>query len=141
MVSGTCKERLTMSTTWGSGVGKGHGGRTPNLPVIREVKDTPSVALALQGLEPGTRLFRMGKASIFVSPPFQGKGWHMSIARQDRYPDWDEIAKAWYELVPEADRRTAVMVLPPRDEYINIHSNCFQVHELLDGVLPEVTKK
>lgn len=122
-------------------VGKGHGTTNPNLPVIREITDPAALARILPGLEPGARAYRMGKASIFVGPPFQGKGWHMSIARQDRYPDWNEIAKAWYELVPDADNRVAVMVLPPKAEYINIHSNCFQVHELIDGVLPEATRR
>lgn len=118
-------------------VGKGHGGHS-NLPVIREVLAehmTPHQRNLLKMLEPGTKVYRMGKARIYVSPPTERPGerfhgWHLSISCRDRYPTWDELAKAWYDLVPGADERTAVMVLPPVHEYINIHEYCFQVHEV-----------
>jgi hypothetical protein len=56
----------------------------------------------------------------------------MSISHEHRYPTWDEVAFTWYHSVPDAAMRTAAMVLPPLDEYINIHERCFQVHEVLD---------
>ena len=101
-------------------VGEGHGGHTPNLPVIRELG-------AMTGMQPGTKAYRMGKVRILLSPPFEGMGWHMSISRPDRYPSWDEIAKARYELMPKDI--TVVMFLPPPEEYINIHNCCFHLHE------------
>lgn len=116
-------------------VGAGHGGRS-TLPAIREIADPqdPLQKVALALMQPGTRLYRMGRAQIYISPPTGAMGWHMSISRPDRYPDWDEVAGAWYALVPEATSRTAAMILPPADEYVNLHPNCFQVHELLpDG--------
>jgi len=113
----------------GSGVGHGHGGNTPNLPVIREITDPATLARVLPGLEPGTRVYRMGKAAIFVSPPCRENDyyWHLSISRPDHYPSWDEVAKARYELLP-LDREFA-MILPRPEEYINIHQYCFQVHD------------
>lgn len=53
--------------------------------------------------------------------------WHLSIAHPSRYPTWDEIAQARYDLVP--DDVTMVMLLPPRREYVNVHKNCFHLHE------------
>lgn len=115
--------------------GAGHGGNTPNLPIIREVLPENMDAhqrQLLTMLQPGTRVFRMGRCKIFLSPPFENKGWHMSISVDDRYPTWDEVAKVWYELVPEGGTRIGAMILPPKAEYVNIHNFCFQVHELPD---------
>jgi hypothetical protein len=53
---------------------------------------------------------------------------HFSISHPDRYPTWDEIAAARYALLPKL--RDCVMVLPPDDEYANVHDNCFHVHLL-----------
>lgn len=115
--------------TYGDGLGKGHGTNSPNLPRIRET-NRPEVT---ERLEPGSRSFKMGRCHIIASPPFEGAGWHVSISRPDRYPSWDEIAKAWYELVPESEKRTGVLFLPPKSEYINVHNFCFHIHEVVDG--------
>lgn len=80
-------------------------------------------------LEPGTRGYLLGRCFVLVSPPNRDKGWHLSISHPDRYPTWDEVAKARYDLVP--DEAQMVMHLPPRAEYINIHNFCFQLNELL----------
>lgn len=111
----------------GTGTGKGHGGNT-NLPQIRQVEKPPYYLMAQ--MQPGTKIYRMGKVTIFVSPAYQeaDTGWHISISRPDRYPSWDEIAKARYELLPE--EMMMVMLLPPPDEYINVHNHCFHLHEL-----------
>lgn len=74
----------------------------------------------------GTRAFMMNGCSIFVSP--EPSGWHISIARRDRDPSWDEIATARYRLLPEVPEM--VMHLPPMDEYVNIHAHCFHLYEL-----------
>ncbi len=108
------------------------------MPVIREV-DTPpplKILMARGQLQSGTRYFRMGKAKIMLSPPTEHMGWHMSISRDDRYPDWDEVVGAWYGLVPDANNREGVMHLPPLADYVNVHEFCFQVHEYLQGSLP-----
>jgi hypothetical protein len=54
--------------------------------------------------------------------------WHMSISRRDRYPSWNEIRDARYELLP--DNITMAMLLPPKDQYVDLHPNCFHLHEI-----------
>lgn len=54
--------------------------------------------------------------------------WHLSISHPLRYPKWDEIVNARYALVP--DHVTMAMFLPPRAEYVNLHKNCFHLHEV-----------
>lgn len=103
-----------------------------NLPVIREVRDDQFDLLIARGiLQPGSRRFRMGKCTIIVSPPVPeaNMGWHISISTPERYPTWDEVAKAWYELIPNSESREGRMILPRMDEYVNLHNFCFHVHE------------
>lgn len=60
-------------------------------------------------------------------------GWHLSISfaddcgRPSRYPTWDEIAHARYELLP--DDIDFVMHLPPPGEYVALHPTTFHLHE------------
>jgi hypothetical protein len=56
--------------------------------------------------------------------------WHLSISHRLRYPTWDEIADARYRFIP--DEVTVVMFLPPRREYVNLHPNCFHLHEIVE---------
>ena len=53
--------------------------------------------------------------------------WHLSISHPKRYPTWDEIYEARYRFIPEAVQM--VMHLPPRQEYVNVHQNCFHLFE------------
>jgi hypothetical protein len=57
-----------------------------------------------------------------------GNGWHLSISHPTRYPTWDEIKAARYDLLP--DDCTMGMLLPPSGEYVNVHPNCFHLHEV-----------
>jgi hypothetical protein len=63
--------------------------------------------------------------------------WHISVSVPYRYPTWDEIFTAWYDLVPGAgiDFNGAIF-LPRKTEYVNIHPNCFHVHQLEDSEVP-----
>jgi hypothetical protein len=61
-------------------------------------------------------------------------GWHMAIFHcpnspksAGRYPSWDELAAARYELLP--DDRDFVMHLPPPAEYVAVHDTTFHLHE------------
>lgn len=64
--------------------------------------------------------------------------WHLSISHRTngpdpqpgRYPAWDEIADARYELLP--DDVTMAMLLPPPDQYVNLHETTFHLHEIDD---------
>lgn len=60
-----------------------------------------------------------------------GIGWHMSISHPDRYPTWHEIRDARYKFCP--DDIEMVMHLPPRSAYVNVHQNCFHLHELKES--------
>lgn len=103
----------------------GHRGHTA-LPQIKQVVNSPAVI----GLQPGTQHFKMGKCKILVSPPTGDQGWHMSISCRDRYPSWDEIAKARYTLLPQ--QLPFMMILPPPEEYVNVHEYCFHLHENIE---------
>lgn len=111
----------------GTGYGKGHHGNTSNLPVIRETYDATIQALAQAGqLQEKIRTFKAGK--LFIMLGYQAPwGWHLSISHRERYPTWDEIAYARYELIP--DEAKMVMMLPPKSDYINVDEFTFHLHE------------
>jgi hypothetical protein len=98
------------------------------LPPIQEITNTARFQRIAYALNPGSRGYQLGQCSIFVTPPYKDEGWHLSISHPNRYPTWDEVAKARYELVP--DEVHMVMHLPKMDEYVNIHESCFHLHEL-----------
>jgi len=56
-------------------------------------------------------------------------GHHLSIAHDDRYPTWDEVRDIRYLLVPA--EHAMAMLLPPPDQYVNVHENCFQLIEVI----------
>jgi len=84
-----------------------------------------------KNLQPGTRLYQLNGCTIFVSPPTHAQGWHMSIAHDKRYPHWREIHQARYELLP--NNINMAMILPTPEEYINVHKNCFHLHQIPDN--------
>jgi hypothetical protein len=82
----------------------------------------------------GCQMFVSGAFKVLVAGPGtaeyrQTNLWHLSISHPHRYPDWDTIADARYSLMP--DEITVAMFLPPRAEYVNLHKNCFHLHEVL----------
>jgi hypothetical protein len=65
----------------------------------------------------------MGPCRVLVG--VEDGRWHLSISHPNRYPTWDEIREARYQLCPgEID---VVMYLPKVGEYINIHPHCFHL--------------
>lgn len=80
------------------------------------------------------KAYRMGSCAILVSQdPVKERGlvvlrWHLSISRQDRYPNWEEIKVARYKYLPQ--EITMAMILPPPEQYVNVHPNCFHLHEI-----------
>jgi len=54
--------------------------------------------------------------------------WHLSMSAEGRYPTWDELAEARERFLP--DPITFGMVLPPRDQYVNLHQTTFHLYEL-----------
>lgn len=95
-----------------------------------------------RGLNGGGRIFWAevpdGLLMVIVAREF-GK-WHLSISHRlriigpggyaipGRYPTWDEIAHARYALLP--DELTFGILLPPKAEYVNLHSTTFHLHEV-----------
>lgn len=75
---------------------------------------------------PGARVFKRGSIQALVSK--DDGAWHISVSHPMRYPTWDEISKARYDLVP--DDAFMVMILPPRAEYVNLHKNCFHLWQI-----------
>lgn len=79
--------------------------------------------------EPGARAYRSGQLTVIVGR--SNSGWHVSIAHPSRYPTWDEVADIRYQLLP--DDVHMAMMLPPGDEYVNLHPNCFHLHQVVDA--------
>jgi len=84
---------------------------------------------------PGGKAYRMGECTIIVSRNVSGSietfgpvRWHLSISCVNRYPTWDEIHEARYKLLP--NECTMAIILPPKEQYVNIHPNCFHLHEI-----------
>jgi hypothetical protein len=68
------------------------------------------------------------------------EGWHLSISHVGangsliRYPSWDEIAHARYELL--SNDLDFVMHLPPPEDYVAVHKTTFHLHEHPGRVTP-----
>lgn len=72
-----------------------------------------------------------GRLSVFAGP--EQPGFHLSISHRlsdGSYPTWDEIHDARYRFAP-LDKAMA-MLLPPQDEYVNVHVTTFHLWELPD---------
>lgn len=86
------------------------------------------------GLFPGFRRYALDDCTILVDQEPVGKGgrleWHLSISHPSRYPTWDEIKTARYELTPSD--RTMALLLPPPGEYVNVaaQDNVFHLWEI-----------
>lgn len=87
------------------------------LPVPDEIKGL---------VEPDTKRYRLGSCEILLS--HSDAGWHLSISCANRYPSWDEIAKARYDLIP--DEALMVMILPSLEQYVNLHPYTFHLWEI-----------
>lgn len=53
---------------------------------------------------------------------------HLSLSHPRRYPTWDEIKAVRYTLLP--DEKTFAILFPPMAQYVNLHPNCFHLHEV-----------
>jgi hypothetical protein len=84
------------------------------------------------GAESYLRAYRSTLEHLYVLVAWEvGNGWHLSISHPKRYPMWDEIKAARYDLIPDAV--TMGMLLPPKGEYVALHQNCFHLHEIDPG--------
>jgi len=93
---------------------------------LPEPKSVPIPFGLASAMEKDVRAFSFGDCIVFVGST-EHDGWHMSISCSDRYPTWDEIAHARYTLL--SDDLNMVMMLPPHNEYVNLHNNTFHLYE------------
>lgn len=99
-------------------------------PTFRDREQLPLYETSLDlGFPPHTpyKTYALGECSVIVSHDL-GEKWHLSIAHHERYPHWDEIAEARYRLLPPDV--TMAILLPPEEQWINLHKNCFQMHQI-----------
>lgn len=82
----------------------------------------------IQSPIPQAKAFRWGYLTVIVEK--HSTGWHISISHPHRYPSWEEIKAARYTLCPE--NITMAMYLPPPDEFVNLHPNCFHLYQVED---------
>lgn len=73
----------------------------------------------------GTRAFQYGECNVLLNR--EGGLLHLSISHPSRYPTWDEIKDVRYRMLPPDI--TAAMLLPPNEDYVNTHPNCFHIWE------------
>lgn len=70
--------------------------------------------------------YLFGECSVCISK--DAGQWHLSIAHPSRYPTYDEIKEARYEFTP--NKATMAMIFPPKEEFVNIHQNCFHLWQI-----------
>lgn len=93
----------------------------------------PELTQLIEGIPTHYFHRQVGDGSLWAMVAEEPWGWHMSISFRNqrneltRYPTWDEIAHARYELLP-ADI-DFVMHLPPPGEYVALHDTTFHLHE------------
>jgi hypothetical protein len=65
--------------------------------------------------------------------------WHVSLARPNRLPSWDDIRKVKDVFVGR--QNTAVSVLPSEDNYVNHHNFCLHIWRCLDReIVPDMRR-
>ena len=64
------------------------------------------------------------------TPPMGiGEYAHISISRQNKYPSWDEMRDYIYSCGRFDNKRDVVMLLPPKERYVNLHKNTFHFYQ------------
>lgn len=88
-------------------------------------------------LHPSTRRYRFRDCAVLVSrePASFSRvviaartRWHLSISHPSRYPTWDEIRDACWELIP-GDVTMAQLVVP-KGEHVNVNKTCFHLWQV-----------
>lgn len=91
-----------------------------------KIKEIPTPPLIKAMLEPDAKTYEMEGLRIIIGT-VDGK-YHMSVSHEHRYPTWDEMTYLRYALIP--NERTMAMIMPPKEEYVNLHTNCFHIWEI-----------
>lgn len=115
----------------------------PPQPIEIPISDTDRQAIMEEAAEmsgallyPTFRRYALGQCNVLVDREPAGAGgallWHLSISHLTRYPTWDEIKVARYELTPHDV--SMAMILPRPDEFVNVpaQDNVFHLWEIDD---------
>lgn len=82
----------------------------------------------------GAHFLRTDGLSLIMSGCYEldGKRWlHLSIARPDRLPTWEELKDA--KTLFLGRETMAIQVIPPESTYVNLHPFCLHLWHCLDG--------
>lgn len=71
-------------------------------------------------------VFREKELLVIVS--IDAGFWHLSVSHPKRYPSFDEIRDVRYKYLP--NNITVAMLFPPKEEYVNLHPNCFHLWQI-----------
>lgn len=94
------------------------------------VEARPPASLAGM-LGESVQCWRMGELWI-IQTRNGGHSTHLSISHPRRLPTWEEVRRVRYELLPLD--ATFAMLLPPPEDYVNVHEFCFQLIEVQGDV-------
>ena len=72
------------------------------------------------------RAFLSDARHTIIMSKEKGK-WHISLSHKTRYPTWDELKEMKYHFFPDI---SMAIIFPPKEEYVNIDTNCFHLYEL-----------
>ncbi len=77
----------------------------------------------------GGLLYTMGECNVILSGAEERDviGWHFSISHPSRNPTWEEQRDFRYSEIPNDVYMVSIM--PPKEEYVNLHPRCFHWHE------------
>lgn len=93
------------------------------IPIPVQMKEAQKRGL----LEQDLAIYKKGDFTCMVGTMPNGKK-HLSISHPWRVVTWEEIKDARYEFI--IGKRYMAMILPPLDEYVNLHQNCWHLHEV-----------
>lgn len=68
-------------------------------------------------------------SDIDCPPMGAGIYCHLSLSRKDKYPEWDEMRDFIYDCGLFDSKRDVCMFLPPKEQYVNVHENCFHFYQ------------
>ena len=91
-------------------------------PILKEIQPKHK---PLDSISPFASYYTYGLISIILAT--EQNRVHLSISHPKRYPTWDEIHYIRDKLTDPS--KVFVMIMPPREYYVNIHKNCFHLWE------------
>lgn len=80
---------------------------------------------------PGAEQYHMGECTIFLTTEKMENETpilHLRISCTCRYPSWDEIVRARFQLLPE--RMNVAIFMPAKKEAMDLKNNCFDLWQV-----------